>query len=371
MKKRVMWFSRVTLFAALAMRFPAHAGGTAHEIVKFDIPGAGTASGQGTIPLAINDRGDIIGNYVDPTSTQHGFLRTEDGTFTTIDPPGSLFTYAYGINLEGAITGFYIDNSLIAWHGYLRTPDGKFTTFDAPGAGAVPGQFQGTLGYNINLFGEMSGILQEANNAFECWVRTPDGTFTTFIPPNAGTGAFQGCFSFTADGLNDLGATAGWAVDTNFADHGWVRARNGNITTFDVPGGGTGAGQGTVAGGINLGGTIPGWLIDEDSVFHGFVRAPDGDVTTFDVKGAGTGPGQGTYVETINVFGAITGQSVDGSGVNHGFVRAPDGEITTFDVKGAGTGPGQGTIGAANNDLGEVAGIYYDVNGVAHGFLRK
>jgi hypothetical protein len=373
MKKRAVWFTKMTLFAVLAITVPVYAGGTAERIVTFDAPGAGTASGQGTSPLGINDRGDIIGNYVDASFTTHGFLRTEDGNVTTVDPPDSVFTVAYGINLEGAITGFYIDGSLVAWHSYLRTPDGKFTIFDAPGAGAVPGQFQGTFASNINLFGEISGNLQEANNAFECFVRARDGTFTTFIPPGAGTGAFQGCNAFTQDSLNDVGATAGWGVDDNFADHGWVRAPDGKITTFDVPGGGTGAGQGTVAGGINLWGTIAGWLIDSDSVYHGFVRTPHGDITNFDVKGAGTSPGQsqGTFFETLNIWGAITGQYVDGNNVNHGFVRTPDGEITTFDIKGAGTGRGQGTIGVANNALSEIAGIYYDANSVAHGFLRR
>ncbi len=366
-----MWFSKLTLVVALAMAVTAYAGGTAHQIVKFDVPGAGTASGQGTFPISINDLGVASGNYVDAT-TEHGFLRAADGTFTTIDPPGSAYTAAVGLNLEGAITGYYLDSSFVAWHGFLRTPDGKYTTFDAPGAGAVPGQFQGTLPDNINLFGEISGYLQEANNAFECFVRTPDGTFTTFLPPGAGTAAFQGCAMFTQGALNDVGATAGYGVDANFVDHGWVRTRDGKFTTFDVPGAGTGGGQGTIPAGINLGGTVPGWLIDEDVVFHGYVRTPDRKITTFDIPGAGTTPGQtqGTFVETINVWGAITGQYVDNGGVNHGFVRAPDGTITTFDIPGAATGPGEGTIGYANNDLGEVTGVYYDASGAAHGFLR-
>ena len=40
---------------------------------------------------------------------------------------------ASGINPEGTITGGYTDTSG-AGHGFLRSPNGTFTTFDAPGS---------------------------------------------------------------------------------------------------------------------------------------------------------------------------------------------------------------------------------------------
>ena len=126
-----------------------------------------------------------------------------------------------------------------------------------------------------------------------CFVRAPNGQFTTFIPPGAGTGDLQACSSFTTDTLNDVGAMAGYNIDANLVEHGWVRTRDGKITTFDVPGGGTGAFQGTYTAGINLGGTVPGWVTDSDSVTHGFVRSPSGNLTTFDVTGAAQGPARG------------------------------------------------------------------------------
>jgi hypothetical protein len=36
---------------------------------------------------------------------QHGFLRSDDGTFTTFNGPGSIFTFPASINPAGAITG--------------------------------------------------------------------------------------------------------------------------------------------------------------------------------------------------------------------------------------------------------------------------
>jgi len=65
---------------------------------------------------------------------------------------------------------------------------------------------------------------------------------------------------------------------------------------------------------------------------------------TFDVPGAGTGPGQGTTSVTINAEGAVAGWYMDANNATHGFLRTPGGDITPFDAPGAGTASGQGTI---------------------------
>jgi hypothetical protein len=53
------------------------------------------------------------------------------------------------------------------------------------------------------------------------------------------------------------------------------------------------------------------------------VRASDGTITTFDVPGAGTGPFQGTIPLCNNPVDAITGYYIDASDVTHGFLRTP------------------------------------------------
>jgi hypothetical protein len=55
-------------------------------------------------------------------------------------------------------------------------------------------------------------------------------------------------------------------------------------------------------------------------VYHGFVRARDGKITAYDVPGAGTGTGEGTEPSGINNPGAITGDYIDANGVFHGFL---------------------------------------------------
>ena len=117
------------------------------------------------------------------------------------------------------------------------------------------------------------------------------------------------------------------------------------VSTFDVPGAGTGPGQGTMPYAINPGGTIMGFYLDASNVYYGFLRAPNGVITTFSVPGAGTGPYQGTEPLSINPAGTIAGIYQDAGGAYHAFARdRNDGGITTFDVPGAGTGPHQGTV---------------------------
>ena len=98
---------------------------------SFAFPGA-----KLTIVFDINNRGQMVGTYVDaagPTSGgfTHGFL-LEDGTFTTIDFPGPSETEILGINDRGEMVGTYIDAQGII-HGFLFA-DGVFTTIDSPDA---------------------------------------------------------------------------------------------------------------------------------------------------------------------------------------------------------------------------------------------
>src|SRR5437868_590382 len=168
-------------------------------------------------------------------------------------------------------------------------------------------------------------------------------TITTFDVPGAGTGPGQGNQGIH---INPAGAITGYYLDLGDVFHGYVRTLDGTFATFDAPGAGTGPGQGTrteAAACINPAGAIVGFYTDASDVLHGYVRVPGGTITTFDAPGAGTGPGQGTDCTAINPEGKISGIYVDASDVVHGYVRAPNGAITTFDVPGAGTGPGQGT----------------------------
>jgi len=344
-----------------------------HKIITFDPPGAGTGAGQGTIPYGLNPWGATIGWYLDANNVNHGFVRYPWGTITTIDAPGAgtgtgQGTLAYGMNIWGVIVGASIDAGGV-WHGFVRDPWGTITTYDAPGAGT--GFYDGTWISNINDWGELAGGYADSANVMWAFVLTPDGHYTPYEAPGAGKGGnFQGTDVGTMSGLNPEGMTTGWYIDANNCSHGYLRYTNGDIATFDGPKAActnTGLGfSGTVSVSLNPEVEAVGFYSDANSVDHGFLRAPDGKITTFDAPGAGKGAGQGTVILSNNSAGAITGWYWDANSLAHGYEHTPHGKTTEFDVPGA----SQGTYPNCNNKAGVVAGNYVDANGANHGFLR-
>jgi outer membrane protein assembly factor BamB len=104
---------------------------------------------------------------------------------------------------------------------------------------------------------------------FRVFVRTRDGTFTTF---DAATYAPCCIWSFPS-GINPAGAITGSFNDGFSINHGFLRATDGTVTTFDVPGAGAvhNKNQGTVPLGITPAGEIMGLYIDANSATHGFL----------------------------------------------------------------------------------------------------
>ena len=240
----------------------------------------------------------------------------------------------------------------------------QIATFDAPHAGGGSGQ--GTYPQDNNSAGTIAGYYITWDNVFHGFLRATDGTITSFDPPGSGTlkGSAQGT---VPQSINTRGDIAGQYQDENYLYHGFLRAADGTFTTFDSPNAGTTANQGTFGENINRAGTISGFYLDANNVYHGFVRARDGAITTFDDPNAGSGAYQGTVVtfeEGMNEAGTIIGWYVDSSNVQHGYERAPDGTFTTID----GPGPLYSLLGGVTPE-GAITGYFADVSSVYHGFL--
>jgi len=201
-------------------------------------------------------------------------------------------------------------------------------------------------------------------------------TFISFNAPGAGTGAGQGTLAI---GINSASSASivGAYIDSKGAYHGFVRSGSGTITDFNAPGAGTGAGQGTnFAGlsGINTAGVITGPYVDSKGVFHGYIRSTTAKYTILNVASAGDGSGQGTLAGNVNTSGEIAGFYVDKAGANHGFLWTAKAGFITFDAPGSGTGPGEGSVTAffdGLNDNGDLAGNYADSKLVNHGYVRS
>jgi hypothetical protein len=346
-----------------------------NQITTFDPRGAGMAAGQGTFAQQGLDSGTIVGYYIDADAVAHGFVRTVDGRYTIIDVPGAAGTQAYGINNKGTVVGWWFEPPTAngsVYHGYLRDKDGNLTYFDVPGAG--PYQSQGTspivsipLPLSINLGGTVSGTYVDTNNVPHCFVRSVDGNITNPIDPVGSVGTVG-----DTNGINRQGATTGGYFTADGVTHAFLRDPEGVITSFDGPGAGKMAGQGSYFNMINDAGTIPGVSIDSNFVQHGFILSRDGTLVTVNVAGAGTGQYQGTLTSAVSVAGIAGGNYFDASGASHGFVRSRHGTITTFDVRGEGTGSGQGVTAVNSINAGGAAvGWYIDANGAYHGYIYQ
>jgi hypothetical protein len=105
---------------------------------------------QVTVPIKVNDAGQIVGFYLDSGGKSHGFLLSK-GRYSTIDFPGAIATEALAINNWPipAIAGNYTDAGGKV-HGFV-TAGGLFVPINAGFATnlSVTG---------INDFGQMAGV---------------------------------------------------------------------------------------------------------------------------------------------------------------------------------------------------------------------
>jgi hypothetical protein len=298
----------------------------------FEAPAADLGSDNGTAPCCINDLGAITGSYYDETGFSHGFVRSPGGKFTSFDVPGvgGYGTTPLAMNLEGAIVGFYTDSNF-SFHAFLRSPGGQFTTWIGPDACTGNGA-QGCFGsgaFNTNLLGLVVGGYEDNSGNFvnHGFVRRSDSKLEIFDAPGAGSGSYQGTgCPGCAFGINTEGAVAGTYIDTYSVQHGFLRGPDGTFTSFDAPGAGTSSGQGTGCSAdcptsLNDWGAITGIYVDANDVYHGYLRGPDGNITTVDPAGS-----LFTWSSHIDDSGRITGYYADANYVYHGFLAAPCGQ---------------------------------------------
>jgi len=146
------------------------------KFTTFNVPFAGAA---GTFPFGINNSGEIIGGWLDSNNHGHGFTLI-GGTYTSLDyPGGSLYTDAFGINSAGEIVGAYTDPSGVT-HGFLLS-GGTYTSFDPPGS-------LYTYGSGINDAGDIVGLqcltseCVEANDGTQGFLLS-QGIYTTITIP--------------------------------------------------------------------------------------------------------------------------------------------------------------------------------------------
>jgi probable HAF family extracellular repeat protein len=199
----------------------------------------------------INANGELAGIYNDGTQLR-GFFWSK-GTFTTINPFGSIRTSAFFLNAKGQVAGVYRDAANTR-HGFVWSK-GVFTFIDVPGASAPAG----TSVVGINDHGQIVGTYADSAGDRHGFVWSK-GVFTDLDAP--GADAFT-----VAQGINNAGDIVGLYVDAGGTSHGFLLSK-GVYTPIDVPGAAW-----TEVYSINSKGEIVGAYEDEDGV-HGFVGTP-------------------------------------------------------------------------------------------------
>jgi probable HAF family extracellular repeat protein len=237
----------------------------------------------------------------------------------TLSIPAIAFT-TFGVTPVTSTSGFSKGNlgfeNITFLHGFVDTNNNDVNP--------VGGSVSRTTGGN--LAGQTVGeFLSNANGGLSTeGFELNAGKSTTFFPTSPSGDIFA-----AAQGINAAGVVVGEFLDINGVSHGFeFNPASGTTTTIDDPhAGGTGVNgvnQGTAAFGINDSGQIAGTFIDSAGVLHGFVDT-NGQFTTVDDAGAGTGAGQGTAVFGINDIGQVTGVFKDANGVVHGFLEGTNG----------------------------------------------
>jgi len=266
-----------------------------------------------TLAAGINSSGQIVGGYILPDQSKHGFLDV-GGVFSTVDNPNATSgSENIGINDSGQIVGAYNLNPpesghiFEGAHGFLDT-GGTFTNVDDPTAGVT-----NTTAEKINNSGNIVGVYRTGGPGIG--FLDVGGVFTDVnFPGGVGT---------HANGINNAGEIVGQykGPSGNPPHHGFLD-NGGTFSTIDFPGS-----TDTIASAINSFGSIVGnytlngrfGFLDKAGVF-----------STIAFPGA-----VGTEVYGINDQGDLVGAYQDEGGVIHGFEAAPVPEPGTFALIGA------------------------------------
>src|SRR5881396_590169 len=262
-------------------------------ITTFDYPGTGNS----TLPQKINERGDIVGIFLDSNLVSRGFVRFSNGSFSApiVDPNDTVgFTEGRGINNSRTVCGDYAapDGNL---HGFFLS-GGTFTEYDVPGA-----VFTAVLA--INNPADFAGTFIDGSGIQQAFVSV-GGTLTLFsVPAAVATLAYD---------INDSKRlVVGYYIDSAAILHGYYRDANGALHfPIDPPGS-----VATILFGDNNRNWVVGRYADASGVTHGLFFVPPNRFFTFDYPGSTF-----TSLNGISSQGNITGRYVDATGIAHGFI---------------------------------------------------
>jgi hypothetical protein len=158
---------------------------------------------NGTEATGINDKGEVVGLYLDSANLTHGFSKI--GTkYTSISVKGGTNTVAWGVNNAGQIT-VYTTNSAGTFDSYLMTGT-KLKKIDNPGAGTT-----GTIVHTPSNVGDIDGTYYDTAGTEKGWL-LHKGKYYDVVDTGGVT---------RADGINDKSELVGRYGSGSFGGTGF------------------------------------------------------------------------------------------------------------------------------------------------------
>jgi len=159
-----------------------------------------------TLPLGINNSGDLVGTAIFSDGTQPAFVSLR-GIVTTFAVPEATATFAYQLNSTNQIIGYYIDSTGIK-HGYTRDSAGVLTyPIDVPGATETLLFGNNDSNWGVGRYTDSLGVTHGL------FYVTPDDILTYDYP---------GATYTSLNGINKDGLICGYYNDTAGLSHGFV-----------------------------------------------------------------------------------------------------------------------------------------------------
>src|SRR6185312_9641389 len=230
-------------------------------------------------------------------------------TVTKIDVPGARFTYAEAISPSGIVAGSYEPSHFDACGnqcGYVRTPDGTITTFSVFGAWNMGAR-------TILDDGTIAGTYLTGHNQ-RAFIRTPNGALAYISFRKSDT---------VVKGMTTSGIVAG-SVSSSSRNDVFMRTPDGAVEILKMNGC-------TFAGtiGINAAGTVAGSCFHKNTLLS-YLHTLDG-TTTFVKKSGWKNIGISAIDDTGAVAGVYTDKKTD---TLHGYIRNASGMFCSFELPG-------------------------------------
>lgn len=290
---------------ALALSIPAHAG-TIYNFTSFDGPGN---NGGGTTVNGIDNNGDLVGfssdNAAVPTLFTN-FIRSANGTLSTLLIGGDPLAMANGINLSGAVVGMDSNGTAFTLAG------GTLTTLPSVNRTTVS-----ETAFGINDGGLIVGQFTDGATDTTPGFLFNGASFTTLNPAvNAAV--------TNAQGVNNNGLVTGFYSIDGVHQHGFFY--NSLTSQFTLPP------DPNIPNlvltqflGINDHGLAVGYYQLPDGSQHGFLYNTATQTYTFlDDPNAALSGVSITQITGVNNTGEIAGFYVDAAtGLQRGFFAIP------------------------------------------------